>query len=113
MLSLLRVPTKWWLTLVLAKNITALGTQNCPEVADAPNPLMSVSADEVRASLDFRVQPLQRVGAVDLRPVRPREGHEGQHVVLGVIHQSAKLGNLSRSWSATPERSPLRSRGIG
>ncbi len=45
--------------------------------------------------LDFCVQPLQRVGAVDLRPMRLWEGHEGEHVVLGLVHQCPKLWELA------------------
>ena len=36
--------------------------------------------------------------------MRPREGHERQHVVLGLVHEIAELGelgNLPRSWSTT------------
>jgi hypothetical protein len=40
----------------------------------------------------FSVQPLQRVGAVDLQPVR--EGvHVRQHLVFGVVHHLGQLGH--------------------
>jgi hypothetical protein len=41
-------------------------------------------ADHVRATLDLLVDPLQRVRAPDLDPVRSREGREGGQVLTGI-----------------------------
>jgi len=52
-------------------------------------------AHDVGAPLDLSVQSLRRVGAENLQPVRLREVHVGQHFVLGAVHQTADLGELT------------------
>ena len=49
--------------------------------------LVREDADDVSAALDLLDQSFERVGAVQLGPVRCREGHVGEHVVLGVLHE--------------------------
>src|SRR6185312_8258695 len=51
-------------------------------------------AHDIGAPLDLGVEPLQWVCGVDLHAMRLREGHEGEHVGLGVIHQRCELGEL-------------------
>ena len=66
-------------------------------------------ADDVGAPPDLAVDPLERVGRAQLRPVRLREGVEGEQVILGLLEQ---LGDLRR-WSAQlgwAITSPTRSR---
>jgi hypothetical protein len=72
---------------------------------------MTANAHDVGAPLDLRVEPLERVGRVDLRPVRPREGHEGEHVALGLVHQHPEPGELAAQLIG--HRSPLRPGRIG
>src|SRR5205814_10206006 len=68
-------------------------------------------AHDVRAPLDLGVESFERVRRVDLRPMRPREGHEGEHVVLGLVHQRTELGELASKLIG--HRSPLRARCVG
>ena len=42
-------------------------------------------------ALDLLVETLQGVGGVDLAPVLPGEGHEGQHVLFGLVHELGEL----------------------
>jgi len=44
-----------------------------------------------RSETTFTVEALQGIGAVDLALALPGEGHVGQHIVLGVIHQPTDL----------------------
>ena len=37
------------------------------------------------------VQALDRVGAMQLRPVLTGKGHVGQHVFFGTVHEGGKL----------------------
>jgi hypothetical protein len=60
-------------------------------------------AYDIRAPLDLGVQPLQRVGAVDLGPVRSREGHERQHIVLGLVQFASRRPSTS-TWSCWRRR---------
>ena len=72
--------------------------------------LVGEDADDLGAALDLAVEALERVGRVQLGPVRRREGHVGEHVVLGLVHQGGELGTLGRSWSATWRHWPWRPR---
>ena len=53
-------------------------------------------ADHPGAALDFFIDPLQQVGAPDLFPVVLGEVAEGQHVLLGLMHQRSGLGEALR-----------------
>ncbi len=53
--------------------------------------LVREDADDVGPSLHLLVQALQGVGAVQLDAVLAREGHVGEHVLLGLVHQRAEL----------------------
>jgi hypothetical protein len=48
----------------------------------------------VGATLDFTVEPLKHIRAVNLRPVLLREVHKGEHLVLGVVHHRCKFRKL-------------------
>jgi len=50
--------------------------------------------DDVDAAFDLAVDPLQRVGGLDLLPVPFWEGGEGGEVVLGVQEHPFDLGEL-------------------
>lgn len=52
-------------------------------------------AHHVRVPLALGVQPLQRVGTVDLQRVRLREVNVRQHLVLGAVHEVAELVELA------------------
>ncbi len=52
-------------------------------------------ADRVGAPLDLLVEPFQRIGGMDLEPVRLWERLVGEHVVLGALHQ---LGEPGMAW---------------
>jgi hypothetical protein len=40
------------------------------------------------------LKSLERVGAMDLRPMRLGEPHEGEHLALGVVHQPGEFREL-------------------
>ena len=65
--------------------------------ADQPCDGCAVEEDahDVCSPLDLGVEPLQRVGAVDLGPVRTWEGHDGEHIVFGLVHASGQLKLLA------------------
>src|SRR5271170_7026070 len=48
-------------------------------------------ADDVGPAFHLLVQSLQRIGAVQLGAMLRGEGHVGQHVVFGLVHQPAEL----------------------
>jgi site-specific DNA recombinase len=50
--------------------------------------------DHVGAALDLAIEPLDRVGAVQLGPMRGGEVHVGEDVFLGGVHQGGELGHL-------------------
>src|SRR4051812_44495009 len=51
-------------------------------------------ADDVGAALDLAVEPLDRVGAVQLGPVRGGEVHVGEDGLLGGVHQGSQFWQL-------------------
>ena len=51
-------------------------------------------ADDLGAALDLAVEALQRVRAVELRPVLGREVHVSQDIGLGVVHHRCELWQL-------------------
>ena len=61
--------------------------------ADQPHDGRLVGKDthDLGAALDLRVEPLQRIGAVDLRPMGLGKRHERQHVGLGLVHHRGEL----------------------
>ena len=48
-------------------------------------------AHHVGAPLDLLVDPLQRIGGVDLRSMLPGEAHEGEHVGLRLVHELCRF----------------------
>jgi hypothetical protein len=54
--------------------------------------LVREDSDNVSPPFYFFVQPLQRIGRVQLGAVLAWEGHVGQHVVLALVHQRGELG---------------------
>ena len=61
----------------------------------------SAEPDRLGAALDLAVDPLKRVGRMDIGPVFLREAHIREHVRLGLVEQSSELDSLVRTWSAT------------
>ena len=49
--------------------------------------LVGEDADDFGATLDLAVEALDRVGAVQLGATLRREGHAGQDVGLGLVHE--------------------------
>ena len=78
--------------------------------------LVGEDADDVGAALDLAVEPLERVGGVQLGPVLGREGHVGEHVGLALVHQGGELGparpelvgDVAPGLAALPRRSGWR-----
>lgn len=68
-------------------------------------------ADNVGATLNFRIQPLQRVAGVDLHPMGSREGHARKHLVLGLDHQGTEHGELAAQ--IIGHRASLHAGGLG
>jgi site-specific DNA recombinase len=56
--------------------------------------LVGEDADDIGASFDLAVQSFERVGRVQLRSVSGGEVHVGQHVGLGIVHESGELRQL-------------------
>jgi len=52
------------------------------------------NANHLGAALDLAVDAFDRIGAVELDPMLPGEGHVGQHVGLGLVHDGGELGHL-------------------
>ena len=55
--------------------------------------LVGKDADDFAASLDLAVEPLQRIGGVQLGAMLGGKAHVGQHIGLGFIHESGQLGH--------------------
>jgi len=51
----------------------------------------TTEAYDIGSVLDLGIQPLQRVVAVDLQPVRAWEVHVRKPLVLGNVHQLGRL----------------------
>ncbi|EXS68266.1 transposase [Sphingobium sp. Ant17] len=49
-------------------------------------------ADDISAPLDLAIEPLDRIVAVQLGTVLGGERHIGQHIFLGIVHESSQLG---------------------
>ena len=60
-----------------------------------PSPLegrrKSLETDDVSAALDLLVEAFQGVGGVDLGAMVFGEGHEGEDVLLGLVHERRQL----------------------
>jgi len=54
--------------------------------------------------LDLGIEPLERIGAVDLRAMDLGEGHEREHVGFCAIHQLGKLRELAAQLIGVRER---------
>ena len=67
--------------------------KHCADETDDRS-LVRENADDVGASFDFGVEPLERMGRMDLCSMGFGETHEGQYVSLGVIYEGAELGEL-------------------
>jgi hypothetical protein len=66
---------------------------------------------DIRAALDLAVQALDRVCAVQLGSMLVGEGHVGQHIVFGLIHDGRQLRHL---WpDLVGDRAPLGAGGFG
>jgi len=72
-------------------------------------------ADDPGTALDLLVDPLQEFGAPDLFPVLLGEVAEGQHVLLGLMHEPSGLGEAlrQRGGQITPAGLDLRSGFLG
>jgi hypothetical protein len=65
-------------------------------------------ADDIGTAFDFLVQPLDRVGRVDLRPVPHGKVQIGQHIGFAVINEGGQLWplrpqlicNVTQAWLA-------------
>ena len=68
-------------------------------------------ADHVGAPLDLAVEALDRIGAVELRPMLLREGHVGEHVGLGIVENSGELWQLRATLIG--DGAPLGAGGLG
>jgi hypothetical protein len=61
----------------------------------------SRQASQSCSPLDLAVEALDRFVGVDLGAVVRGEGHVGQHIGLGLVHEGGELGTRGLSWSAT------------
>lgn len=61
--------------------------------ADQPHDrcLVGVNADDVGAALDLLVEPLERVGGVQLAAQLLGAIHEGEDIVFGLVHHGCKI----------------------
>jgi len=61
-------------------------------------------ADNISTPLDLAIEPLDRIVAVQLRAVLGWEGHVGQHILLGAVHQGSEFwhGRAQLIGDATP-----------
>ena len=67
---------------------------------------------QIGAALDLAIDPLDRVGAVELDAMLPGESRIGQHVCLGLVHDRSELGHFGRIWSATARHWLLAAPGV-
>src|ERR1700748_2173716 len=81
------------------------------DCADEPadRRLIGKDADDFGSPLDLAVETLDRIGGVQLRPMRGGEAHIGEHVGFGFVHQRRELPQLGAQLVGDP--APLRSRG--
>jgi hypothetical protein len=56
--------------------------------------IIGKDADHFGSPLDLAIDAFERVGRVQLGPVRGREAHIGQHVGLGLIPEDGELGSF-------------------
>lgn len=50
-------------------------------------------ADDLGTAFDLTIEPLERVGRVQLGPMLRREGHVGEDLPLSRIYELGELGN--------------------
>ena len=67
-------------------------------------------SDDVGLTLDLGVEPLEGIGAVDLRSVRLRERHERQHFDFSSVHELSELRQLGAQLIG--DDPPLRAHGL-
>ena len=62
-------------------------------MADEPHDrvLVREDPDDVGSALDLLIQPLQRIRRMQLGSMLRGEGHVGEHVMLGLVHQPAEF----------------------
>jgi hypothetical protein len=67
--------------------------------ADEPHDglLFGEDADDIGSALDLLIQPLQRIRRMQLGSMLCGEGHVGEHVMLGLVHQPAEFLERGRS----------------
>ena len=53
--------------------------------------LVREDADDIGSALDLLIQPLQRIRRMQLGSMLRGEGHVGEHVMLGLVHQPAEF----------------------
>ena len=118
-------PAEWWASRLILRCLPfatdrgdgvsiAVGVEQVHDVgqhgADEPDDggVVREDPDDAGAAFDLFVDPLERVGAPDLLPLRFREGGEGEDLGLGVVHQGADLGKevASRSRTSSHINSP-------
>ena len=68
-------------------------------------------ADDVGPALDLAVDALDRIDRVQLGAMLPGEGHVGEHVMLGLVHDGGELGDLGPD--LVGDRAPLGAGGLG
>ena len=56
--------------------------------------LIGKDVDHFGSPLDLAIDAFERVGRVQLGPVRGREAHIGQHVGLGLIQEDREVGQF-------------------
>ena len=77
------------------------GVLGCPPIillqqqgADEPDDgvVVGKDTDDIGAAFDLAIEPFERVGGVDFRPVLAGNIHVGEHVGFGLVEQSCELG---------------------
>ena len=63
------------------------------------------------SALDLAIQPLERIGRVDLGPVIFGEAHKREHVGFCLVHQGCQLGDLGSDLIG--DLAPLATSGFG
>jgi len=56
--------------------------------------VVGIDANDLRASLDFAIETFDQICRVQLCPVLFWEGHIGEHILFGIIHDGGELWHL-------------------
>ena len=99
--AVLRAPQNSTLRRPIRRSVQA--ARRRPGVCDRV--LVGEDADDPGAPLDLGMEPLDRVCRVELAAVLPGEGHAGEDVVLGVVHEGGEPGRLGSE--LVGDRAPL------